>query len=101
MARYGMMRELSQATKIVMGTPPVKLNELISGLPNSTREHIANQLDGLIQQAAFMHGYLDARYDAGGGDQGHEAAVKNANKHLKAARRMLGYAYPKAGCISF
>jgi hypothetical protein len=49
------------------------------------------ELDALMVKAALLRGYLDGRYGHGCGDQGHEDAVNEANKLVRAVRRALGF----------
>ena len=49
------------------------------------------ELDGRIQHAARLRGYLDARYGSGGGDRGHKIGVKWSNALVTKIRKALGF----------
>lgn len=57
-------------------------------------QDIERQAAALAQGAAMLSAYADARGAAGCGDSGHEAAIKHAQKRLKAVRRAMGYTAP-------
>jgi hypothetical protein len=48
-----------------------------------------------------MAEYIEQRCLTGCGDQGHDDAVKAANKVLAGVRKAMGFTYPKRGCFTF
>ena len=79
--------------------PPAEMQELCDGMKTAERGKASEELQSLILAAAWRYAYVDARYGAGCGDQGHESAVKAANKLLAAIRKAMGFTYPERGAI--
>lgn len=92
-------RELSILEKI--SRPPVEWDAMNSEFTQQYRVDLIRDLESLIQRASMLSGYLEMRYGSGCGDQGHDDAVKESNRRLKAVRKALGFTYPAKGCISF
>lgn len=69
--------------------------ELIEHLPEpAARPAMSDairELDAVIVQATRLRGYLDGRYGAGCGDQGHPASVKTSNALVARVRKALGF----------
>jgi len=68
--------------------PPIKDRSSISA--------VITELDEIIQRAARLRGYLDARYGHGCGDQGHDDGVKQSNQLVARVRKALGFSIHKA-----
>jgi hypothetical protein len=100
---------ISDTTKAMLDCAPAQWRDLVerwqkgtgpgtgSFPPVSERasmHEVIIQLDSLIQHAARLRGYLDQRYGYGGGDQGHERAVKKSNRVVARVRKALG-SYPQ------
>ncbi len=79
---------------------PVQMRDFVDNLKPTQLADLSTVMRIHFTDVAWRLGYLSARYDAGGGDQGHEKGVKSANKQLRAARKALGFAYPNAGEIN-
>jgi hypothetical protein len=76
------------------------LNQLGQRVPNLSEEdctEIANECETIIQRLAFVGAYTAARCGDGGGDSGHEEAMKQARKRVKAIRKAMGFTYPERG----
>jgi len=95
------IKERDKLARKLLAMPPVKWKRYFDRLTMQQRWEATEVLGGLIQQAALMYGYADERYGNGCGDQGHAAAVKDANRRLTGVRKVLGYSYPKATVLSF
>ena len=83
----------------VLDTAPVSFDELVGRLTVEELRDLVQYADTLLQRLAWKAGYLEARYGCGCGDQGHDAAVKNANKWLRGVRKAIGYSLPDAAAI--
>lgn len=77
----------------VMSIPQNRVAELIDPYTDVERQRVDTELRELIQNAAWRSGYVAARCSIGG-DQGHERAVKDAERLVKRVRKVLGYSYP-------
>jgi hypothetical protein len=84
----------------LMKLAPVDFEQAIDGLTGPERGKLADEAYGLLQGLAWAAGYVDRRYGAGCGDQGHTDAVKYANKLKAGVRKVLGYSYPKSSEIN-
>lgn len=70
----------------------------IDSMPMVERQDLARWLSGLCIQAARLIGYLEARGDAGCGDNGHADGVKQSNKRAAKVRKALGYLQARDDC---
>lgn len=92
--------------RLALSTPPVVWNRIARAWidngpgfdhfppPGPDRGELANTihtLDNIIMALVRFREYLDMRYGAGCGDQGHTSAVKSSNKVVNNVRRVLGY----------
>ena len=84
---------------IVYDMAPRDIEEYADGLPSAQRGQYAQELQNLALSALWRSVYLDTRYGAGCGDQGHDDAVKAANKALAGCRKVLGFTYPERANI--
>lgn len=57
----------------------------------SSMDDAIRELDGVIQHATRLRGYLDGRYGSGCGDQGHDSSVKMSNSLVSKIRCALGF----------
>jgi hypothetical protein len=80
----------------LFNSAPVEWKYLMMASPETLREAVTG-LDAIIEKAARLRGYVEA-HEAG---KAHEAAVARSNRLVTAVRRALGYAYPKAGEVTF
>lgn len=80
--------------------PKAKYREVFDNMPSKERGELERELDNIAQAAAWAYGYAEQRYGSGCGDQGHEDAVKEANKTLAGVRKVLGYTYPKNSAVN-
>ena len=63
-----------------MNLAPVEWEAAADRLSSSNRGVLARELEGVAERAATLARYVDGRYGAGCGDQGHATALKAANK---------------------
>ena len=84
-----------------MTLPPAEWEVVIDAMPGPDRFELAEELQGIACRAMLAHGYVDARYGSGCGDQGHVYAVKVANRQLKATRKAIGFTYPERSAVAF
>jgi hypothetical protein len=68
---------------------------LVEQLKPEALGDMVRELDGLIERAARLRGYVDMRYGHGCGDQGHESAVKESNKLAGKIRKSLGFTFAR------
>lgn len=80
-------------------TTPADMQSKADQMPSVDRGRLSGELQSLAMNAIWKSAYLDARYGSGCGDQGHESAVKAANKATVGLRRVLGFTYPERGVI--
>lgn len=86
---------ISTRTKRAMDFPiNWDVKDVVDETMMSVRQRLAREADALAQDAAWLSAYLDQRGAAGCGDNGHEEAVKYADKRKKQIRKVLGYTYP-------
>ena len=78
-------------TTRILNAAPVKLDGMTSKLTTTERGDACRELEGLAAKAAFVSAYLSARYGEGCGDQGHDYAVKCANRARRLVRKAFGY----------
>ena len=60
--------------------PACDLQEFTDGLTTEERRLLAEQCERIATHAGFVAKYIEERYGYGCGDQGHEDALKAANK---------------------
>ncbi len=82
-------RPVSKILNAPMAEWPQRLNATRTPLHDVERE-----LSSILQRTALLHSYVSNRFNTGCGDQGHEAAVKRANKELTRIRKAMGFSYP-------
>lgn len=70
---------------------PIELEAIADNMTGREKAEMLGELEGLLAGAAFIYGYIDMRYGSGCGDQGHDSAVKNANRVRITTRKVLGY----------
>lgn len=75
----------------VLQHPLVAMQTLADGWNTTERREADEQLEALTCDAVWRSTYMYMRHGAGCGDQGHEAAVKEANKITARVRKVLGY----------
>jgi hypothetical protein len=77
----------------LLDEPPVEWERAADAMSLEERQELGEVLDGFLERAARLRGYLDARC-IGGTDQGHDKAVKESNRLARIVRKALGYYYP-------
>jgi hypothetical protein len=80
----------------LLHAPLVEWRDRVRALSPRERMTIASDCDALAQRAVMLRTYLD-HIDCEGD---HAHAVTRANAALVKVRRLLGYAYPKAGEVT-
>jgi len=73
------------------------VTNVIQNAAKYPRENFSHEVLSLETRALALieiAAYLDARGGDGTGDHGHEEAMKQARKAVKAVRKALGYTYP-------
>ena len=74
---------------------PVTWEKKVDPCPPELLMDLSACLDGIIQRAARLSGYMDARGGMGDRDHGHAAGVKSSNLMASKVRKALGYTYPR------
>jgi len=74
-----------------MNLPPRQWETALSTYSNTEQKEIAEDLEGIAEQAALVAGYVGARSM----NQNHKAGVKRANRLCTAIRKAIGFSYPK------
>jgi hypothetical protein len=69
-----------KAEKFIYGLAPIDWEETVDGMSTSERSETCKELESIARQAAMCAGYIDMRHGHGCGDQGHNAAMKEANR---------------------
>lgn len=86
------MPELQTSPCEIVSESYVDLVDRINAMRPSELDELRKQLDALAARSAFMAAYLEQRYAAcGTGDQGHDKALKQANRVHRIVRCALGY----------
>jgi hypothetical protein len=80
--------------------PMIQWQEVTDMLSEQDKILIEGEMDALIQKAARLVGYLEARGTMTGSDSGHKAGVKQSNMRVKGVRKALGYSIAKSD-VSF
>ena len=83
----------------IMNTPPAKMADVADNLSGPEMREAVDALQHIALSAVWRYAYLDARYGNGCGDQGHDAAVRDANRQMTACRKAMGFSYPAAAAI--
>ncbi len=78
--------------KTIMKRAPVDWKKTVDRLKLQDRDTLRQELERIAIHAAMLAEYLDKRHGYGCGDQGHEAAMRKANKIGKLVR-MKGFGY--------
>lgn len=88
-----MAREAVEGDKtlVALNAPLVELDAFVSTLSIAERNELGRVLDAVVEKAARVSGYLDARGVLGCGDNGHAEGVKHSNRKAVKVRRALGY----------
>lgn len=84
-----------EARRVLENVAPSKLKAYCDKRSGPELGALSDALDGLIQHAAWIGGYIDMRHGNGCGDQGHKFAVREANTRLAKIRKALGYTSPR------
>jgi hypothetical protein len=88
-------REMAKRTVQFYLDEPMTHWHTAGTLTNEAQSEMIRYLDGEIERAARLRGYLDERYGHGCGDHGHNDAVKSSNRLAAKIRKALGFTYPK------
>lgn len=75
----------------ILTLAPVDLQEHVNGLSTEERRSLCEQIEVISDRAAFVSQYLGERHGYGCGDQGHDDAVKAANKARRKVRNAFGF----------
>lgn len=68
------------STQTALDLVPADWEGYADGLTEIEKERVRRDLEAIAERAAMLAAYLDSRHGYGGGDQGHEKAVKAANR---------------------
>lgn len=79
-------------------SPPATWDKTVTSLSDNEKADLFSELDAMAQRSAMLAAYIALRINT---DNGHDAAVKAANKKLAQVRKALGYTYPESGCFNF
>jgi hypothetical protein len=86
------MNKYKDAYKMITEVAPVDLKDYVEKMKTQEMDLLRRELEGIAERAAFLAGYLDERHGYGCGDQGHDKAVKTANKNgRKVWVQVFGY----------
>jgi hypothetical protein len=88
---------LTGYTEALIDLPLTQLESWVEHSTETNARIVEGELCDLIQKAALLHRYLEARRLG----SNHAAAASSANRRLGQIRKGLGYSYPAAGKISF
>ena len=58
----------------------IEMQTEIENMPESEKDQIRRELEGIALRAAEMAAYIDYRQSHGASDQGHKKALKNLNR---------------------
>lgn len=86
--------------ELLYETAPVELQGKVDAMNGIVRGEVAKELECVALTAVWRAAYVEARYGSGCGDQGHETAVRDANKLLVKVRKAMGFTYPEKGTIN-
>ena len=71
---------------------PIDWEKTVDKLKENQRDELRREMGEIAKRAAMLEGYLDERHGYGCGDQGHEKAIKRANRNGKMLwMKVLGY----------
>jgi len=79
------------AARHVLKKAPVDFDEIATNMTTEHRGEVTRELEAIAAGAAFAAAYFSARYGEGCGDQGHDYAVKCANRAKRMTRKAFGY----------
>lgn len=88
-------REITKRTAQFFLDEPMTTWSTVGELTPEFQHAMIRYLDGEIERAARLRGYLDERYGHGCGDHGHKDGVKSSNKLAAKIRKALGFTYAK------
>lgn len=71
--------------------PPIAWQAEVDKMKDGNKQEVSRWLDGVIERAARLQGYLDGRGAIGCGDGGHDAGVKESNRNVAKVRKALGF----------
>lgn len=72
--------ETYKAAMGLLTLPPVLVRAAVEAMSTAQRRDVSHFLERLAERAAWLATYLEERTGYGCGDQGHEQAVRNANR---------------------
>lgn len=84
-----------EVTNVLLRSPMVTWQECVEQYAPGFQHEMIRDLDGLIERAARLRGYMDERYGHGYGDHGHKDGVKSSNKLAAKIRKALGFTYAR------
>jgi hypothetical protein len=67
----------------LMNIAPMDWEKTVDSMSSKEKDDMRRKLEGISLRAGELAGYLDERHGYGCGDQGHRAAVKEANRNGK------------------
>jgi hypothetical protein len=81
-----------KAINFLMSTAPYDWQKAIDAMSEKERDELRKQFEVISEKAGILAGYLEERHGYGCGDQGHEKAVKQANRNGRMIRiKVFGY----------
>lgn len=84
-----------KSMQLIKELAPVEFQAQVNAMTTEDRRVYIDELDAIMQKAAMLRGYLDARYGHGCGDQGHQDGVKACNRLVAKVRKALGFTIAK------
>ena len=85
-----MTRDFELGVELIQHSP-CDFEAIANGYDTEEHRNAVESLESVAFAAIWRAAYMDYRYGSGCGDQGHESAVKNANKVLAKTRKAMGY----------
>lgn len=86
-----MDKTMDQIRDEVLKLAPVGYEDWYENASSRDIDNAIGYLNGMVQFAARLGGYLEHRQMGGG----HKGAVKASNKIVARVRKAMGYAYPR------
>lgn len=97
-ADYQVQPSMRETVKFLNDVPMRDWRGEVDGWSDVRREEIVRDLNGLIDSAARLRGYLDGRWQQTGvvSDGVHTRAVRFSNNLISKVRKAMGYAQPRS-----
>lgn len=91
----------SKCIRMIRHTPAVDWQTAVRRMDSEERMATVKTLDGIIEGATRLRGYIDRQAHLGLQSMEHEQSVKAANALVKKVRKALGYTFPDGSSFGF